>query len=228
MTNRTLLVLVSALLLVPACAGPPGNEVGSSAEVSHDGLVRVEKSLRFQQVWVRPGTSLAGYRKILPVDAGVHYKRPPRASRQQFPVSERQMKLLSEGLQSAITEALEKDGDWQIVNERGPDVLIVRAALIDVYLSSPPRPSAREQIYTSSAGEATLVVEIFDSESLEILARIADRRSASRNLTTTWRSDAVTNRTAAAQLFQRWAQRLREGMDYARTLEPAKGAESGD
>ena len=53
----------------------------------------------------------------------------------------------------------------------------------------------RSNIYLSSVGEATLVIEIRDSESNAVLARIVDRRAADMNQTggAMQQSNSVTN-----------------------------------
>jgi hypothetical protein len=69
-------------------------------------------------------------------------------------------------------------------------------------------------------GEATLIVELFDSESHEILARVADRRRIDRQ-TGSWQNNSINNRAAARKLFRRWATLLVQGLDYATTVGPA-------
>jgi hypothetical protein len=97
-------------------------------------------------------------------------------------------------------------------------VLVLRVALIDVFLASPPEGAGRDRSYGSTAGQATLVVELFDSQSLEILARIVDRRAAERDASS-WRNDEITNRRAAKRLFTIWARRLVEALEFARSIE---------
>ncbi len=217
MTTRALLC---ALLCVPsllACAVTPSAvKTGADVEVTHDGLHRVEHSKRFQRVWVKPGARLDGYSKILTVDAGIHYTRDPKSTRDEFPLTETQLANLRDGLREAIEEELARDGRWSLVKQRGPDVLALRVALIDVFLTSPATGGGRDRSYGSSAGAATLVVEVFDSGSLEILARIADRRVAERD-SSSWRNDTITNRRAAKQLFVKWARRLGDALEFAQS-----------
>lgn len=217
MISRALLCVSLCVPLLLACAmAPPTVETGPGAEVTHDGLHRVDHPRRFQRVWVKPGARLDGYSKILTVDAGIHYTREPKSTRDEFPLTEKQLANLREGLREAIEDDLARDGRWSLVKQRGPDVIALRVALIDVFLTAPPEGGGRDRSYGSSAGAATLVVEVFDSESLEILARIADRRVAERD-SSSWRNDAITNRAAAKELFVKWARRLGDALEFAQS-----------
>ena len=76
----------------------------------------------------------------------------------------------------------------------------------------------REIPITVTAADLVLTGEgRFDSQSLEILARIADRGVAERD-SSSWRNDAITNRQAAKRLFQDWARRLGDALESAQSL----------
>ena len=74
----------------------------------------------------------------------------------------------------------------------------------------------RSNIYLSSVGQATLVIEIRDSESNAVLVRIIDRRAA-QNIGPAQRSTSVTNWSEVQQLARTWAAQLRTGLDEATT-----------
>jgi hypothetical protein len=229
MERRLLLNLVClAIVGVMAACAPrvdkvPTVEMGADAEITHDGLHLVDHTRRFQRVWVKPDLDLSTYTKILPVSAGIHYKRPPQKNRGEWPLSESQTAFVEKGLRDAIQTELEKDEKWAFVTERGPDVLLVRAAIIDLVVTAPPRETGRSSSYSRSVGQATLVIELFDSESLEILARVADRREISR-ADGMWRNDTASNRAAARETFRAWARRLAQGLDDLRSI----GVESSE
>ncbi len=67
----------------------------------------------------------------------------------------------------------------------------------------------RGEIYLSSVGEATLVLEAVDSLTGEVIYRAAERRTAGRAGTTLMLSNTVTTWAEV----RRWATRLREGLD---------------
>ena len=79
----------------------------------------------------------------------------------------------------------------------------------------PDRNAARSYVFLDSVGEATLVLELVDSETGTVLARSIDRRAAEgmggpNNLS--W-SNPVSNTADVKRLIRRWAVRLRENLD---------------
>lgn len=222
-------LLLAVLLVSLSCAAPAGPtlETGPNHEITHDGLHRVSRTRRFQRAWVKPNTNLGSYSKLLVIDAGIHYKRPPHRNRPGFALSEGQMENLRSGLKDAIVQELDRDESWQVVGERGPDTLILRAAIIDLIVTAAPQTAGRERSFGSSVGEATLVVELFDSQSFEILVRIADRRAITRD-TGSWENTAINNRAAAQRVFRNWARRLRKGLEAARTFGQFEDEEAPD
>ena len=222
---RSLVSLMFAAALLAGCASPaaPTLQSGPGAERSHDGLVRVDHA-RFDRVWVRQGASLAGYDKVKLEYAGFAYRRQPRRSNRtatdNFAIDESQQRLIRETLGEVFVEELERDGGWQVVQTQGPDVLGIRGGLIDVVVHAPPEPtSARGGVWVASAGEATLVLEIHDSQTGEILARIANRDDA-EPVGGGMRSMPINNRIEVKRMFRGWARRLRAGLDGAKALSP--------
>ena len=69
--------------------------------------------------------------------------------------------------------------------------------------------------YVVSAGAATLYLEMYDSVSGEILARLIDRRNMQNYGHARWAS-SVTNRADATRMFRRWGSLLRQAMDEQR------------
>ena len=214
-------ILAVALAALPAgCGGRGGGETPGEPEVTFDGLHRVYEA-RVARLWVRPGATLEGKTKIQPSFEGLSYARPPSNRKDNFAIGERAMEKLEENLHDVFLEELARGNDWEIVDAPGPDVLRIRAWLIDVVFRNPPE--GRNRRYSASAGDATLVLEIYDSETRQILARVADRRTAQRRGGDMMRAAAIDNRIAVRQMFQYWARRLRTGLDEVRergTFEP--------
>ena len=100
-----------------------------------------------------------------------------------------------------------------MVNESGPDVLLIRGALLDVVSYVPPEPIGRVDIYLRSVGEATLVLEIRDSITDAILVRVVDRKAAEDVGGRLQESNRVTNTAEVRRLAKRWASALRKRLD---------------
>jgi hypothetical protein len=193
-------------------------QMGPDAEITHDGLHRVNRTRQLQRVWVKPDLDLTTYSKLLPVNAGIHFKRPPRSGRGEWSLTETQETFVRESLRDALQSELESRGEWEFVTDRGPHVLVMRGAIIDLVVTASGRDTGRNRSYGQSVGQATLVVELFDSQSMEILVRIADRREITRDHTS-WRNDTITNQAAATKTFREWARRLTNGLEFARTID---------
>jgi hypothetical protein len=210
--------LLAAVALATAPAGPSPAEAG--AEQTHDGLVRVEKAKRFQAVWVKPGADLRGYTKLLILPAELHYKRPPNKgsmARENFALSEKQKARLEQAMREVSQEEIVAKGGWEFVSEPGPDVLLVHGGLIDLVVNVPPNPApGRGGTFVASFGEATLVVEIYDSQTKEILARVADRQEA-EPAGGRMQSVDISAAPDVKRVLRRWAKRLGEALDDARS-----------
>ena len=113
----------------------------------------------------------------------------------------------------AFLDELGKSEKYTLVNESGPDVLLVRGALLDVVSYVPPEPIGRGSIYLSRVGEATLVLEVRDSITEAILVRTVDRRAAEAMGGWLQESNRVTNTSEVRRLAKRWASLLRTRLD---------------
>jgi Protein of unknown function (DUF3313) len=101
------------------------------------------------------------------------------------------------------------------VDAVGPDVLRVKVNIINLYVNAPDTLTAgRTRTYTASAGEMTLVAEMFDSESGQVLARAVDRRDARRAGNLSF-ANSVTNSSEARIIASSWARILRDALDKA-------------
>ena len=204
-------------------APPPTVQTGPDAEVSADGLHRVDNSV-MAMAWVKPNLNLQGYTKLMIEEVMVAYQKEPRAtqhtpgsSEDNFALSPTEMANLKSWFNEAVVTALTKDDGWQIVDARGPDVLRVSAHLIDLVVRTPAQDMSFQRTVTRSYGEVTVVLELQDSESLEFLARVAERRdptSATNNNLARVSPSAV--RADVQALFRYWANLLRQGLDELR------------
>jgi hypothetical protein len=83
-----------------------------------------------------------------------------------------------------------------------------------------PRPASAQSklqpdfTYTANAGQMTLVAELCDSETGQILMRAVDNQRARSNGTFQW-TTSVTNMGAARQIITGWASTLRRQLDAA-------------
>jgi len=209
------------VLIVAGCSSAaPTIQTGPDAELSFDGLHRVDNS-QADIAWARPDIDLSGYSKIMPVNGGVEYAQADntgrtardRTSGGPFFIDDRSREQFETLVADIFREELGRLQNFTIVDEPGPDVLIVAGGLLNVTSFVPPQTATRSIIFLTSVGEATLVLELRDSLSGRILARSVDRRAAETISDTFTHSNSVTNAAEVRRLLQFWARRLVEGLD---------------
>ena len=207
-----LAIVIGALLATTSFGSlaAPRLATGTAAEVTFDGLHRVDDAA-MDAAWVKPNLDLGHYRKLMLLPAGMSFKDADRHSTSEFPLSEKQKQQLRDTVLAVFVEELGKLQRFELTDRPGRDVLQVRGAILDVVSHVPPDPVGRGGFVLKSLGEATLVVELRDSMSDEILARAVDRRSASSTLPR--RSNAVTNLAEVRSAARRWAAQLRQRLE---------------
>lgn len=206
--------------LFSGCASaPPSIDSSPTAEVTFDGLNEVLNSSA-DEAWARPGMDLSGYSKIMLQGAGIEYRPGGESGRTYmarsrggpYEVTEEQKARFEQLVSETFREEMARSERFEIVDQPGPDVLLIRGVLLDVVSYVPPDDiGGRVEVYLSSVGEATLVLEIRDSITNAIMARAIDRDAAESS--TMFNSNRVTNRSEVRRLVQGWARALREGLE---------------
>jgi hypothetical protein len=209
------------------CSSTPEFQTGPDAEVTHDGLTRLDKTV-LDVVWARTDIDLTSYDKIMfegigvefrPVDgpysgrAGMGQASRASSSKSVFQLDDATKALVTEEIGGAFVEELATSAVYQVVEAPGPDVLLLRAGLLDVISRVPPETVGRSSVWLDSVGEATLVMELRDSTSNAILVRAVDRRAAERSAGNTMESNRVSNRAEVRRLGRRWASIVRSGVE---------------
>jgi hypothetical protein len=221
--SSRILVLGVVTLSVACTATAPTIQTGPDAEVSFDGLHKVDNS-QADMAWAKPDFDISSYTKIMLVGEGIEYAPAKNRSRTSIERSRSGPYFIDDDararfeqlVRDTFVEEIQKIEHFELVTEAGPDVLMVRGALIDVvsYVPQDPmRQAGRSSVYLSSVGEATLVLELRDSETSAILARSIDRRAAEQAGGMMFESNRVTNAAEVRRLVRFWARRLREGLD---------------
>jgi hypothetical protein len=214
------IMLVSLGLIAGCATSNPTVDTSPEAEVTYDGLYPV-KGGSADAAWARPGADISKYSKIMLQGVGIEY-RPggesgrlyhSRSSNDHFELTEKQKTKFEEIVREAFLKELGESEHFTIVNEVGPDVLLIRGGLLDVISYVPPEPIGRTEVFLSSVGEATLVLEIRDSVSEAIIARAVDRRAAENAARGFSRSNPVMNKSEVRRMAAAWARLLRERLD---------------
>ena len=113
-----------------------------------------------------------------------------------------------------LIERLQADGGYEIVTQAADDVLLIRPAIVDLDISAPAtRDPGRTRSYSTTAGSATLFLELYDSVSGDILGRAVDRQQVRRGGGTFQWNTKGTNTVEARRMFTGWADQLRAFLD---------------
>lgn len=222
----TAALLLGVSLTLSGCTTQPlAIETGPGAEATFDGLYPLAGTSA-DAAWARPGADLSGYSKIALAELDIQYRPGGESGRSSaarsrggpYVVTEAQKRRLEAVVADVFVEELAKSGQFELVAERGPGVLVVQASLLDVVSYVPPEPVGRAEFYLRSVGEATLVLELRDGETNAVLARAIDRRAAEDAGRTMRRSAPGLNAQQVRRVVRIWATSLRERLDELATL----------
>jgi len=131
---------------------------------------------------------------------------------------------MSREFRKVFTEKLESGG-YDVVQEDGDDVLLIRPAIINLKVVIPKDAGTGDSaLIIRSAGEMTLFLEVFDSVSGELLAKGMDRKvemdkeTVSGDFMYFWAaSEAAKNTALINHAFASWADSLVEALNVARS-----------
>ncbi len=134
--------------------------------------------------WVRPNFDLSRYTKIYMMPTGVHFREVDervysvraRDSELAFPVSDTMKARLRNLFRESFSEDLAVVSSYEMSDEIGRNVLMVQAVLIDVISGVPPDVFGSSTSTIRWAWEASIVIQLRDSMSNDILARTLVRR----------------------------------------------------
>lgn len=180
---------VVALLAIVLLAGfAYAQETPPVAEVTGEDQLVKEKG-QFQETWVHPDADMSQYSKLYLWNSVFQFREGgdtktgteitrSRGNQGPFAVDEKDQERFKQLVNDAVVKVLAGSKMFEVVEEVGPDTLIVRGAVLDIISNVPPNvASTRTNVHLTSVGEATIVFELIDSETGVIQARVAERRN---------------------------------------------------
>ena len=211
-TYRILALLIAASFTTAAASS-------KIPDVTDDGLHRIPDS-DVTAVFTLPEADFSQYKKLMMLDAEVSFRRGWEREQRYSSynrVSKRDIQQIKDSaakkLREVFMQVLQEEGGYQFVNEPDYDVLLLRPSLVNLDIKAPvTQSSTRISTYSSSAGSVSLVLELNDSVTGQLLARAMDKEKARRGrefqLTT-----SVQNNRESERIFRKWAELLRQGLD---------------
>ena len=217
-----------SLLVMPLGA----EEAEQSAEGDSDRYAElVEVKGKFSEVFVLPGVDFTRFDKVFPWGAQFQYRdvgeaRSTRGSylstrKQEFGISEADRQKFEEVVGEAFQKEFVKGKQFTVIDsidDVDANTLILRGALLDIISRVPPETVGRSEVYLSSIGAATFVIELMDASSGSVVALVAERRSI-ETLNARSGAGVPTNSASIMGDIKRWsgtlARRLRDRLDKA-------------
>ena len=214
------LMAIAAATLLVACSAEPTVQSGPDAETTFDGLVRIDNS-RFAAAWIDPEVDLTLYNKIMPGGAEFQFRSVQktssttraRSNQREFWISDSNKQRLIETVSGVFEEELQRSEHFEFVDEPGHDTLIIVGAIHDIVSEIPPQQVGRGEIWLSSLGEGTLIIELSDSLSGEVIFRAVERRAIQNVGSQMIRANSASTWGEVRRWARRWATSLREGLD---------------
>lgn len=207
-----LIVMGPVALVLGGCA-PMTPQAVTEIQEYRDGLERI-KARRFDSAFVRPGIEFSAYTGLLVEEPELAFRTPDR-SKLQFALTRDQKTQFRNLLTKKFQMELAKSTRLSLVENAGPNVLTLKIRVQDILATVPP--SSRGGVGLTgfaleAIGEATIVLELRDSQSEETLAHATDRRSL-EGAAIIQGGEALTRWSEVEELAEQWASKARKGLD---------------
>jgi hypothetical protein len=206
MSFRALVLILALMVICESHAAPPPELARQAAE---EGLVAV-RSRRLDIVYLHRDKHLSAYKRFMIDPVRVDFdERWLKYHRATVPaVDEQSVKRIAEDIagdaRESIAEAFRARG-FEISSVPGPGVLRLSPGVSDLYVNAPERmPPWNARAFTKEAGEALLLLDVRDSTTNTVVARVAHRGIATQMGRFSWATD-VSNRMWFGELIRRWA-----------------------
>ena len=219
------IILLAACLSVGAAFAEESDQQTAEERWGH-----LEKGKSgFRETWVNPDTDFSKFKNLYLWKAEFQYRDVGPATRtrstmmntrqREFGISEEGRKRFEETVAEVFVAEINKGERFTVVDEIGPNTLIMRGAVLDIISKVPPQTVGRSDIYLASIGEATLVLELIDAEGGEVVAVVAGRQAIKSGTGTIDTFSMPTTRATVLAEVKRWARRaatkLRKELDKA-------------
>jgi Protein of unknown function (DUF3313) len=200
----------------------PAHAADTTLPQTQDGLELQPQKSKNRVVYLKPGATFTQYKRVAILDALVEFEKDWQKDYNRSrvgvagKVSDADVERMKAGLaaefKKIFVDELQNKGGYEVVDIAAPDVLVLRPALLNVEVSAPDlmTPGINATV-VRSAGQMTLFLELWDSSTNTLLARVMDAEAD--NDAFAKQANRVTNVQAADRILRDWAQELRERLD---------------
>jgi hypothetical protein len=205
-------IWVSVLLISCANTSDQGkiSGVASESEYSFDGLA-LSNDGSFDSIYVKPKVDFTLYDKVMLMPGDVSFKQN-WAREHREDVTERDVSTIKTRLSRLVYESfktsLAEQTRFQLVSDTGAGVLLLKPSIIKLDVHAPDvNTTSTSRKFVKSAGEASLYLEVYDSVSGEILARVIDHQEDREKGFFEW-ANRISNTTDAKRIIKKWTTRF--------------------
>ena len=215
--KRIITLVATFALLAPAAAWSQADE--APPEVSLDGLEQVEKTRR-KEIYIAPDVDWTVYDSIVIDEATVAFRKNWQRDQNRYQPHrvrtedmDRIRDTMARVFDDVFSRELSENGGFEIVGSAGANVLRISPHIVDldVYAPDPRSAPGIQRTYVEAAGRMTLKLQLYDSETGDLLAVGSEHREAPRRGYMQW-ANTVSNTHEFRLMMQSWARDLRDGL----------------
>ena len=218
--KRTIILLIAvSFSMIPFATLP--KDKWEFPEYTVEGLRRVPNPESLTVVYAEPGVNLAQYQRIYITEPLVAFKKNWQRDQSRdvgAKISTSDMDRIKKAVADLFMDVFTKElenGGYKLTQVRAKDVLLVRPAVLDLDISVPDSMSANMgRSYSRDFGAMTMYVELYDSETGDLLAKAMDKRVIQGNDYMYIQSRPAI-RSKVRRMMEPWAEALRKGLDRA-------------
>jgi len=219
MKRTAILLIVVSFGMIPFTAQP--KDKWEFPEYTVEGLKRVPNPESLTVVYAEPGANLAQYQRIYITEPYVAFKKNWQRDQSRqvgTKISTSDMDRIKNAVAELFIDVFTRElenGGYQLTQERAEDVLIVKPAVLDLDISVPDSmSSSMGSSYSRDFGTMTMYIELYDSETEDLLAKAMDKR-VNRNNDYMYIQSRPAIRSEVRRMMKPWAEALRKGLDRA-------------
>ena len=195
-------IILLALVLV-GCASAPAIQMGPDARVNAEGLHFIENTAS-DEAWIKPGTDFSTYSKLMVVGSGPSFKGEQSAERTA---------KFAELASSAFRTALADLQGFELTDQAGPGVLLLKGSIENIELYEEPNRMGRSAVFVRELGSAQLVLDLRDSQTGEPILLAKDTATLGNQAGAMQRATDQTAWVAVRSQLSIWANRLRDRLE---------------
>ena len=182
--------------------------------------LKLQSESRTLTTYLKPGVNLKSYKSLNIEEVTVEFKNKwlDTYNRNQKSISNRLndkdlaaiKSRVAKQFHSSFAKELEVNGGYKIVQSPTENTLLIKPSIVDLVINGPEKNSADfKVVMVRSAGKATLVVEIYDTKTGQLLGKMVNKRETHEHIDLI-RTNRVVNRAEFIPVYRTWAKNLQK------------------